>query len=271
MNNKFLFLILSLIVFVSSCKKVDEDTTSIDRILKEDEYTSYLKKEEEKEEATEQYLDGAPSTSSDTSPNIVNSSERVSEDSDIQRIKDYIYHGNFEAVIAMNDTRSDESKYYTGIAYYCLMKQKERPVSERVVYRDKAIALLKEVGRKGNPISLRTRGLLWYAMALHLNYSDLRNNRIAIGALQSIQRELRGTDMYDDSYLVTALIYTKMGWYVQARKHYKALKTIKSTDGRVWDPEDKIYYTPSQAAEVGLERVRKICYPEYQDYPTGNF
>ncbi len=252
MKNIFPFFgVLLLFVFASSCKEVDEDTTNINKLLDEDNYKSYFKGEEKS--ATDQYVEDSPKYASD----------EYESGEDVQKIKQYIRSGNFAAVIEMNNLNSDESKYYTGIAYYCLMKRRDRfSPSKLVAYRDKAVALLEEVGKQGNPTSLRTRALLWYAMALHLNYSDLRNNRIALGALQKVQRELKGTDVYDDSYLVAALIYTKMGWYVQARKHYRALKTIKSTDGRVWDPEDKVYYSPTQAAEVGLERVRKICYPE---------
>ena len=244
MKNNFLLLIIIFAV-ITACGTVDENETKLDKILDEDNYSSEVEYGEE-ESSADPYLD-----------------DGIASSADIDTLKRHLRAGYYTKVISMDATASEAGKYYTGIAYYCLMKLRGRfSESRRAEYRDQAIALLKEVGEQAETRSLRARALLWYAMALHLNYTDLYNNRVAISALRLIQDGLKDTDVYDDSYLVTALIYTKLGWYIQARVHYKKLKTINSVDNRVWDPESKSFYSPAEAADVGLERVRRICFPE---------
>lgn len=268
MKNTFLSII-ALLLFISvvtSCKKVNENGTEeneINKILDEDNSSSfdvtYDKSEEDinddsvsedEEELEEELADPYMETTSTTA------------DDDIDKMKRLLLAGEFKQVADINFVNSDEGKYYTGIAYYSLMKQKKRYANnERIRYRDKAISLLKEVSQQKINPSLRARALLWYAMALHLNYSDIRSKRVALDALLSIQRELQDTEVYDDSFVIAGIIYSKMGWFVQARRHYRELTRISSYDGRVWDPENQSYYLPQDASEIGLEKVRKLCYP----------
>lgn len=268
-----LFSIIALLLLVCSiisCKKVSEnDGYEINKLLDEDDSSSVVSKydkseesrsviAEDKEELKEEELaEPAPD------PYIGEVASQTEGDEDVEKMKSLLLAEKFTEVVDMRSLKSDEGRYYTGIAYYALMKQKNLyPNTQRTTYRDKAISLLKEVSRQRGNASLRARALLWYAMTLHLNYSDIRNKRLALDALLTIQRELHDTEAYDDSYVIAGIIYTKMGWFVQARRHYNELKKVSSYDGRVWDPENRNYYLPQDAAEIGLEKVRKLCYPD---------
>ena len=254
MKKTFIFLnLLSFIIFMS-CGKGDTETEELDKILDGNEDSQYVFDDG-------QAIDSEQKTQ--TEPQSVSDADNFSS-GDVDELRRLVRAGAFKKAISMNSTTSYEDKYYTGVAYYSLMKQKaDIPNSIRAGYRDKAISLLENVGWEARDESLQSRALLWYAMAIHLNYSDLSKKRIALGALHRIQTtRLKDTPAYDDSLLITGQIYTKMGWYIQARKFFKKLKSADSVDGRVWNPEEKSYQSPGVAADLELEKVRRICFSE---------
>ena len=189
-------------------------------------------------------------------------SEKVEKsEPNIEKVKEFIRIGKYQAAIeAAGDPASHELKYYKGIAYYCMMKIDTYSKASRVNYRDNAISLLKEVGYDAISDELKAKALLWYGMAMHLNYKDLKNKRQAIGAFHRIQTtKLKDTKFNNDSLLYTAKVYQQMGWYIQAREFYKRLGRAGKIDSEVYNPWSQKYESISQASSEGLADLSRIC------------
>ncbi|MFC1504147.1 hypothetical protein ACFL6D_01885 [Spirochaetota bacterium] len=263
---KLFMLIIGLLVvsFMSSCG--DKSKSEIERILEEEE--KIVKEGANIIEEDETIVSSSARDSDDVSSSISDDSSISSVEQtepNIASVKSLIVRGKYESAIdESGDARSHEMKYYKGIAYYCMMQMKQRySQSERIEYRDNAISLLKEVGYDAVSDSLKSRALMWYGMAVHLNYEDLSNKRIALGAFHRIQStRLKDTKYHNDSLLFTAKVYKQIGWYKQARRFYKKLRDGSFVDEKVYDFDIMKKVSTSQAADDGLEEVRRICYAE---------
>lgn len=182
----------------------------------------------------------------------------------IEKVKKFLYKGEYDKALELIGNSNDPYlKYYRGMIYYAKMKLPQYSTSQRHTYRDIAIKTLKEVGYDAPDDNLRARAKLWYGMAVHLNYESLSWNRKAIGAFWEIQStRLKDTEVYNDSLYYTGLVYRKMGWYPQALRHFKMLRTADKVDTLVYDPLVNDYIGIRAASEKGIELVNKIKYAE---------
>ncbi|HMA99955.1 MAG TPA: hypothetical protein VKS21_03110 [Spirochaetota bacterium] len=250
------FLLILILTFFISCSE-EEDEFEIDLEKTADQALSNEEKEEavktvEKEVVSdESYVD----TSYDSSI--------VSGDS--EKIAQLVRDGEYAAAIEKGANSGNLStKYWIGIAYYCkMLMDKTYPESTRADFRYKAKNLLQEVAYNAKNDTLKARAHLWLAMLIHLNNVDLKNKRIAIKSLHIIQTtKLKDTVVYNDSLLISANIYRQMGWYIQARRFLKKLRTATAQDDKVFNPETGEFLSCSQAASRGLEKVHNICFAE---------
>ena len=250
---KWLLIGLSCSFLVFSCGK---DKAEENEVVLEDSTSELI---EDSGFGEEENYDGVDSTSSSASEY---NSGVVSEEQ--QNYSSMLNEGQINELINKigENPESDIQRYYAGIAHYHLMKNNTISSDNRLFHRDRAIEYLNTVGYQALDDNLKAKGLLWYAMAVNLSYSDLKNIRKASGALHRIQStRLQDTSVYDDSLLYSGDIHRKLGWYGAARSYYKRLKR-EAPNGTVWNAERKLFMSGENAAEYGLEEVRRLCNPE---------
>ena len=151
-----------------------------------------------------------------------------------------------------------------------MMLQKNRfSPSQRIIFRNKAEALLKEVGYQSNEDDLRARALLWYGVTLDLAYSDLKSKKRAIGAFYKIESSrLKNSDYYNDALFYAAQTYARMGWYGVSKNYFRRAGISAGKDSQIYDYVDNRFYPIDVASEIGFQRLQSYVKGYNKAYST---
>ncbi len=177
----------------------------------------------------------------------------------VEQIKNSLREGNYREVLRLTEGKNDfYSKYYRGIVYMSMMLQKKKfSPSQRIIFRNQAEELLREVGYQADDDDLRARGLLWYGVTVDLAYVDLKNKKKAIAAFYKIESSsLRDSLYYNDALFYAAQVYAKMGWYGVARNYFRRAGKPSSNDSVIYDYVDNRFYPVDVASEIGFQRLQ---------------
>lgn len=276
-------------LFVVSCGKVAENESDIDdtfKALDEAAREDVVSTLEEDEDLKSSEIEEEVASAEETVGNSVSAAVEDEEEDDssqssysavseptgveISKLKNFLKEGNFKAVIDSvdEDPVSYKERYYLGIAYYARMLMESRfSRSERVNFRDKAIFHLRKVGYEANEEELMAKGLLWYGMAVHLNYVSYEKKRQAVGAFHRIfSTKLKNTSVCNDAVFYYAKIHQVLQYYGAAKYSYKKLQNM---DGRIYNPWLNKFENASDRGRKGVNLIEKITsQPSSADYES---
>ncbi len=197
----------------------------------------------------------------------------LSKDQLLKKIRMAMTNFQYERVIELSYlNKNSEVRYYRALAYFSMMLNTSKySQSSRNTFGGSAESLLNNVIRSRVRSDLLARALIWRGILLDTRYTSLKNKRRAIGSFFVIQSDprLKKGSYYDDSLLYSGDVYSKMGWYVQARSFYRRLSRL-SPNNITYDYIDNAFYSPQKAARQGLARLDDYVQGVHLNYQPTN-
>lgn len=187
-----------------------------------------------------------------------------------------ILRGEYPSVIkdaeSLKNTITDEETvyildYFTAIAHYnILLRNHIYNVETRSKSRILAEELFHNTSQHVKDPQVAGRSLIWYAMTMHISYTDYNNKKKAIDALNEIaSRRFEDTGLSDDAIFIKARIYMDIGWYGSARHYFKKLLSKDHSGNILFDPWRNEYRGAPEAAANALSELRRICVPQKEN------
>ncbi len=264
---------LLIVLFLSSClpeKAIDEKTGSKDNkkpaAVAEKAYPVITRTN-----VTKTRTNVTKTLAPPPAPGVVPLRENtsISSFSQLANIQKAMSNFAYQEVISLSENSDDnEILYYRALAYFSMMLNVNNYSEfQRSNFGDRAEVILSNIIDQNDNRELLAKALIWQGILLDARYTSLQSKRQAIDAFFTIQQDitLKRGDLYDESLLYSGDVYSKMGWYIQARSFYRRLARLPSTDV-TYDYLDNSFYSPQEAAQRGFERLDQYIQGSHSDY-----
>ncbi|OHD63448.1 MAG: hypothetical protein A2096_16270 [Spirochaetes bacterium GWF1_41_5] len=187
-----------------------------------------------------------------THPTVQTKNDNTLQD----KINRYLHAGNYKNIIELvKDNQEPDYIYFRGIAWYCMMLQKNIYTSDqRQDYASRAEKTFAEVTSMTKDDSLRARCLIWQAMILHLNNEDFTSKKKSLALLKKVVYDpiLSETSYANDALFYIGLVYKNIGWYHAAASFFRAVAETGRGDRVIWDNYQNKFMDIAEASRYGL-------------------